>query len=295
MNFLIVGLKNGSQIIRLQEEAQKLGHFVTGCMTSDLVIRSESGKFGAYIGDKSLTEFDLIYLCAGIESGGRFEWYVAVDYLKQNSKTKIVNEVVVDPLKKYYPLQTWFYLKQFEGDIPQPVTFSVFNAKAVENISKEIGFPLIVKISETHQGSGVFLANSIAEIKEIMFKNGDKTYLIRKFIANDGDVRIFVIGGTALGAMKRIPPGGEFRSNISVGGIGESFDLESNPKIKALAEKVASVSGIEIAGVDIIIDKTSGEPYVLEVNVGPQFNGFEKYTKTNVAAKIVDYFISKCK
>ncbi|BCX15035.1 MAG: hypothetical protein KatS3mg088_718 [Patescibacteria group bacterium] len=60
--------------------------------------------------------------------------------------------------------------------------------------------------------------------------------------------------------MKRMPTReGEFRSNISQGGKGESFDLEKYPEIKDLAEKAAKVTRTEIAGVDIIINKSTGK------------------------------------
>lgn len=295
MKFLTVGLDKGSQITRFREEAEKLGHTVYGCKTSDLIIKSGDGRFEPTINGQNLSSYDLIYLCAGVESKRRYEWYVACDYIKNNSNTKIVNEIAIDPSMKYYPVQTWFYLKQFENKIPQPQTFSIFNGGEVENISKDLGFPLIVKLSETHQGKGIFLTKSAGEIKNIIEENPGQTYLLRKFIPNDGDIRVFVVGGDSIGAMKRTPANGEFRSNISAGGLGETFDLEKSPEIKELAENAAKVTGIEIAGVDIMIDKETGEYYVLEVNTGPQFKGLEKYTRINIAKKVIEYFVSKCK
>lgn len=295
MKFLIVGLQKGSQITRLTKEAQKLGHEVFGCKTSDLIIKSGEGKFEASVNGESLSGFDLIYLCAGIESKKRYEWYIACDYLLKHARTKVVNDVVINPKNKYYPVQTWFFLKQFEKGIPQVLTYSIFNDKNLGKIAEDLGFPAILKLSETHQGKGTYLVNSASEIKNIMSKNLNQTYLLRKFISNDGDIRVFVIGGRAIGAMKRIPAKGEFRSNISVGGSGKPFDLDRNRRIKKLAENAAEICGIEIAGVDIIIDKKSSKSYVLEVNTGPQFKGLEKYTGINVAGEVIKYFVSKCK
>jgi len=58
----------------------------------------------------------------------------------------------------------------------------------------------------------------------------------------------------------------------------------------SIAEKISKVTRTEIAGVDIMVNKETGKPYVLEVNHGPQFAGIEKATGINIAAKIVDYF-----
>jgi ribosomal protein S6--L-glutamate ligase len=293
MNFLVVGLIKSSQIQRLKEEAEKLGHRVEGCHTHDLVIKSDGQVFEPTVGGKLLTDFDLIYLCAGVETKKHFEWFLAADYLKNRTQTKIVNEIVVNPGQKYYPAQSWFYLKQFENSLPQPKTYTVFNGKNLLQITADLGLPLIVKLSETHKGKGVFLANSVKEISEIIKQNPNQVYLLRQFIPNDGDIRVFTIGFKAIGAMRRIPARGEFRSNISLGGTGELFDLAKNPEIKNLAEKAVKVCGVEIAGVDIILDKNTQKPFILEVNLGPQFEGLEKYTGVNAAYEIIKYFIKK--
>ncbi len=291
MKFLIVGLLKGIQIQRLKEEASNLGHSVDGAYAEDLVIESAPNEFKVLVDGKSLSDYDLIYLCAGVESKMRLEWFTAARFLSLNSKTKIVNEAIIG--SNYHPNQTWFYLKQFENEVPQPKTYTVYNTKNLEQISEDLGFPMIVKISETHQGKGVFLANSVSEVEEVFSKNTGETFLLRQFIPNDGDIRVFVIGGKAVAAMHRIPKSGEFRSNISVGATGEVFDLGKNPEVSELAEKIAQETKIEVAGVDIIIDKNSNKPFVLEVNVGPQFKGLEKYTNVNIAQKIIEYFQSK--
>jgi RimK family alpha-L-glutamate ligase len=290
MRILIVGLIKGSQIQRLREEAKKLGHEVVGCHSSDLLIKTDGKSFNASILGNPLEDFDLIYLCAGIESKFRFEWYIACDYLKKYFKTKIVNNAVVDPNLNYYPVQTWFYLKQFENSVVSPQTFVIYTEKNLVIAEKELGYPMIIKISETHQGKGIFLAKNRSQAEKIISKNKNKTILLRKFIANKGDIRIFTVGFKAIGGMKRIASKNDFRSNISQGGTGKPFDLIKYPKIRALAEKSAKISGIEIAGVDIMIGTKDKKPYVLEVNSGPQFKGLEKYTKTNAALEIIKYF-----
>lgn len=289
MKLLMVGIREGSQFLRLKEEAEKVGHEIIGCISSDLVIKSGEGIFEASVNAINLNTFDLIYFCAGIEQKNRLEWFVVADFLKRLGRTRIINQIVADG-KNYVPVQTWFYLKQFENKLPEPLSFTLYDPNTLNEVASEIGFPMIIKISETHQGKGIFLANSNEEILKIFEENPEKAIILRKFIPNEGDIRIFVVGGRAIGAMSRTPKEGEFRSNISQGGRGEPFGLEANPDIKNLAEEAAKVSEIEIAGVDILIDKDSKKAYVLEVNVGPQFKGLEEATGINVAAEIIKYF-----
>jgi RimK family alpha-L-glutamate ligase len=294
MKFLVVGLLKGSQITRLGEEAKAAGHEVFGCRTDELTIRSSGEVFEPFVRNKKLSDFDLVYLCAGVESKKRYEWYVACDFLRNHTRTQIVNEVAAITGGEYYPLQTWFYLKLFEEGIPQPYTYTIYNFDELRIAGKSLKFPMVLKFSETHQGKGIFLVKSLRDVKNVISQHPGQTYLLREFIPSNGDIRIFVVGEKAIGAMRRTPRVGEFRSNISVGGKGEKLDLAANGSIRELAEKSAKATGIEVAGVDIIINKKTGQHYVLEVNTGPQFNGLERYTGTNVASEIVKYFVKKC-
>jgi len=65
-----------------------------------------------------------------------------------------------------------------------------------------------------------------------------KSCVIREFIPNDGDLRIFTVGYKAIGAMKRTPKRGDFRSNVSQGGSAKRFDLKDYPAIKKLQKKL---------------------------------------------------------
>jgi RimK family alpha-L-glutamate ligase len=178
--------------------------------------------------------------------------------------------------------------------LPYPKSAVVFNEKGAKEALKSFPFPLVVKTSAGRQGKGVFLCKSfqdvLAAIEEI-HNQGVEAVVIREFIPNDGDLRIFTVGYKAIGAMKRSPTKkDEFRSNISLGGRGEKFELGNYPEIKSIAESAAEVMRTEIAGVDIIIHKETARPYILEVNPSPQFEGFEKYTGVNAAEKIIEYF-----
>ena len=154
-----------------------------------------------------------------------------------------------------------------------------------------------MKTSTGRQGRGVFKVNSPEEIKIVLKENEEESsaFIVRKYIENDGDIRIFTVGYKSLGAMRRTPKLGDFRSNISQGGEGSSFDLSTRPDIAQMAEKISQLTRTEIAGVDIMIEKNTDKPYLLEINPGPQFTGFEKYTGINAAEAIIEYFESLTK
>ncbi len=289
MKILVAGLTKKRQFERLKEEGVKRGHIVEGCLASDLIIVTSKDSFTPKIKDKDITSYDLIYMIVGRRL---WEWYTAALYLNKNSKTKIVNKKAIDPTYNFYLSPAVDYLRQFENALPFPKSAVIFSENSVDSIVNEFNFPVILKTSQGHRGEGVNKIDNAEDLKKIVevITAKAKSCVVREFIPNDGDVRIFCVGYKAIGAMKRTPKEGEFRSNISQGGSGAVFDLESNPKIRDLAEKAAKVMQTEIAGVDIILNNVTGEPYILEVNPGPQLDGLETYTKVNAAGEIIKYF-----
>lgn len=290
MKILIVGLVNNIQIQRLSEEAKKKGHSVVGCYTKDLAIFGFGEKFDIKVRGESIEDYDLIYLWA--VGKRRFEWYTAALYLHQKFGTIIVNKKAVDAKYNYYLTPAIDYLRQTQEGINYPKSIVAFTTNNLDRFLKEFSYPIIVKRSNGRQGKGVYLVDSKANLQKVTEEilQEDNSFVIREFIPNDGDVRVFTVGYRAIGAMKRTPKSGDFRSNISQGGMGEKFDLEKNPKIREIAEKLSEVMQTEIAGVDIMIHKLTGVPYVLEINPGPQFEGLEKYCKVNAAGAIIEYF-----
>jgi len=290
MNILIVGLKNNDQLVRLKKEGEKRGHQIKGVLTSELVIRTGRNNFDPTLRGEPMTQYDLIYLWT--LGKRRWEWYTACYWLSLKG-VKIVYQKTVSPDYLYYLTPAIDYLRQYQNNLPFPKSAIVFNARSVSSILGDFEFPLIMKVSEGRQGKGVFKVENEAELKAKIneLKDVSSSFVVREFIPNDGDVRVFTVGYKAIGAMKRMATReGEFRSNISQGGVGENFDLKNRPEIREIAEKLSEITRTEIAGVDIIINKDTGQPYILEINPGPQFTGFEKYTGVNAALEIIKYF-----
>ncbi len=291
MKILIVGLVKNSQIVRLQEEGEKRGHKVEGCYTNELVIETGSDFFNPTLRGKSLKNYDLIYLWSAGKR--RWEWYTACLYLWEKFGSIIINKKCISPEYNFYLTPAIDYYLQVKNKLPFPRSAIIFSTKSIDSVIKDFNFPLILKTSGGRQGKGVFKI----EDKDALKNKSDELFkvspslVIREFIPNDGDIRIFTVGYKTIAAMKRIPTQkGEFRSNISQGGRGENFNLDDYPKIRDIAEKASKIMETEIAGVDIIIDKKTRMPYILEINPGPQFTGLEKYTKVNAAKKIIEYF-----
>ena len=112
---------------------------------------------------------------------------------------------------------------------------------------------------------------------------GSVAYL-QEFLPHDGwDVRILLVGQDAF-AIRRFAVGGEWRTNVSLGGRPEAFSPPAD--WVELARAAARAVETEIAGVDLL-PAQDGRVVVLEVNAVPGWQGLEAATGIPVADTIV--------
>jgi ribosomal protein S6--L-glutamate ligase len=173
-------------------------------------------------------------------------------------------------------------------DLPKTV-FSNYSKNVSNIVDKVGGAPLVIKLLEGTQGLGVVLAdnkNSAESILEAF--NGLKARVIgQEFIkeAKGADIRVFIVDGVVVGAMKRQGKEGEFRSNLHRGGSAEIFQLSDEEENAAL--KAAKSMGLGIAGVDML--QSARGPLILEVNSSPGLEGIENATGKDIASQIIKY------
>jgi len=167
--------------------------------------------------------------------------------------------------------------------------FTNYSKNVGEVIDHVGGAPLIIKLLEGTQGLGVVLAETKNAAESVIeaFNGLQARVIIQEFIKEAGgaDIRVLVVDGHVVGAMKRQGKEGEFRSNLHRGGtasIIELTDEEENAAIKA-----AKVMGLGVAGVDLL--QSSRGPLILEVNSSPGLEGIERATGKDIAKTIIRY------
>ena len=175
--------------------------------------------------------------------------------------------------------------------LPIPPTVLMRSAAHVEAAVDAVGgLPVVVKTFKGTQGVGVMLLNSLASLRSILDMMGSmgQDILMQRFIqeASGRDVRVFVVGGKAVAAMRRESDGEEeFRSNLHRGGKGEAVDLD--PQFERVAQRAVAALGLDIAGVDIL--ETSAGPMIVEVNAAPGLEGIEGATQVDVADAMIEH------
>ncbi|MEQ1758097.1 MAG: RimK family alpha-L-glutamate ligase [Vicinamibacterales bacterium] len=112
-------------------------------------------------------------------------------------------------------------------------------------------------------------------------------FYVQRVIAHQGrDIRAFVIGGRVIGAIERLAPSGDWRTNVARGGTARPVDLPAAWTDAAI--RAAAAVGTDYAGVDLL-PALDGRLYVLEVNGIPGWQGLQDATGIPVATAIVEH------
>jgi ribosomal protein S6--L-glutamate ligase len=151
------------------------------------------------------------------------------------------------------------------------------------------GAPCVIKLLEGTQGLGVVLADNKNSAESILeaFNGLKARVIVQEFIkeAMGADIRVFIVDGVVVGAMKRQGKEGEFRSNLHRGGNATVFELTDEEENAAL--KASNAMGLGVAGVDLL--QSARGPLILEVNSSPGLEGIEKATGKDIATQIIRY------
>ena len=174
-----------------------------------------------------------------------------------------------------------------------PVTGFAHSSRDIKGLISMVGgAPLVLKLLEGTQGTGVVLAETRKAAESVIgaFRQLDANILIQEFIqeAEGADVRAFVVGDRVVAAMERQAEPGEFRSNLHRGGTATPVKLTTKERNTAI--RAARIMRLTVAGVDII--RSSRGPLVLEVNSSPGLEGIETATGVDVADEIIEYMES---
>ena len=174
--------------------------------------------------------------------------------------------------------------------LPIPPSLTVGSAAFLESAVAEMGnYPFILKPFHGTHGMGVMLLDTPTSLTSAVDALCDlhEDYVIQPFIAEAGgvDIRVLVVGGKAVAAMKRSAPVGEFRANVHRGASGKAVSLPD--AYTDVAIRAAAALELEIAGVDLL--QTNAGPVVLEVNPSPGFEELESVTGINIANAIVEF------
>ena len=280
---------------RINDEAKKAGHKVYVVKVEGAIMSYDNGKHKIYnIDDKEGFEINSINTVAIVRGTVRFKKSY-LDLLTQVEKIGVcmVNsrETISISSDKYRS-----YLRLQDYGLTQPKTVLVPNKDggkiAVEKLDTK--FPIIMKTLEGSKGIGVLFVESERSLESLIQllhnQTKDIDLLIQEYIKTDGDVRVHILGGKVIAAMKRDVIKGDFRSNVSQGAKIKEYPL-TELEVEQCLLAAKAIDGSWTA-VDFIASKNPNKipPYILEVNHSPGTEGIEEATGKNIIKMVVDYY-----
>jgi RimK family alpha-L-glutamate ligase len=270
-----------NQSTRLQEEFLKRG------VACDIV---KNGEF-----------------CTLIEQNKIISKYLDYDFCIYLDKDKYVSEMLEKKGLKLFnshnairvcddKMRTYIALSENEINVVDTIPGALcytedakIDEQKIKQIGEKLGYPVIVKHNYGSLGQGVFKADNFEELLSLAKRVKMVPHLFQKMVKTSvgKDIRVIVIGGKVFASMLRTS-NADFRSNIELGGKGESIEIDQ--KTIDLCEKTAKILGLDYCGIDVLIGENN-TPIICEVNSNAFFGGIEKVTQKNVAKRYVEHVL----
>jgi len=149
-----------------------------------------------------------------------------------------------------------------------PETFVGRDIDALEAFAKRFD-QVVLKPAFLAGGEGVIKARAAdADFRwragKFMEETGREPIIAQEFLpgVKEGDKRVFVLGGEAIGAVMRLPQGDDFRANLHAGGRAVATELDARDReIAAAVAPLLAEERILFAGLDVIAGRLT------EINV----------------------------
>jgi len=194
------------------------------------------------------------------------------------------------------------YTLNFPEIIPE--THITRDPTRIRRVIDEFGGDMVMKPTAGYKGEGVIKVSmrDPANLNSLInyYVNLSRPYeernpvIIQEYLHEEGggDVRMLLLNGEILGAMRRIPRNGEFRANIHAGGKAEKHEVTERERdvCERIKDKLIA-DGLFFVGIDLIAGK------LVEINcVSP--GGIPRINRLNgdkLERKVIDFLEAQVK
>lgn len=275
--------KNRQMVEDFADEAKKRGWNFCQLLkiNSDQIARLDFGNI----------PFDFV-IFRELSRNNYFETERVMEWLQKNHTIGINLNVVG---KRIATSDKHFQQGLFQMDpILKQYALPTFEAKTKANVlayvkQNRVHYPLVLKHRRGTAGNDITLIRSATDLDKIVtFSN----LLIEQYIEPECDWRVFVIGGTPVGTMRKIGDKNHPEDFKKWSGGYQKY-LEQDPDVLDLlgliATRAAAISKLEYAGVDIIKEQKTGKYFILETNIAAGWPNFIPVTHINIPSLVLDW------
>jgi glutathione synthase/RimK-type ligase-like ATP-grasp enzyme len=151
----------------------------------------------------------------------------------------------------------------------------------------EVKFPAVVRPATHSRGRDLFVVNNERELITSINACGMGWYATA-FVQKSAEYRVYAAQGRAIGVGRKYPANEQSVAwNMAQGGCCKNVRFDEWPLLVVKSGLAAlELSGLDFAGVDVIIDREE-KPYVLEINSAPTLANY----RAQAFAKVFDYMV----
>ena len=135
-----------------------------------------------------------------------------------------------------------------------------------------------------HGGQEVFLVKNEEEKKAILEEHRDLKFIYQEYLANNGDVRLYILNKSVITSIKRDNPS-DYRNNFSLG-VNVSI-FEPTKEMVESALKISNLLYADFIGVDFLLTKDGFKIIEIEDPVGSRM--VYKATDIDIIGKYIEY------
>jgi glutathione synthase len=141
-----------------------------------------------------------------------------------------------------------------------PPTFVGRDLEAIAAFARQFD-QVVLKPAFLAGGEGVVKASAADadfrwRVAKFAEEAGKEPIIVQEFlprVREAGDKRVFVLGGAAIGAVRRMPQADDFRANLHAGGLATQTELDARDReIAARVAPLLEAEGVLFAGLDVI-------------------------------------------
>jgi RimK family alpha-L-glutamate ligase len=172
-----------------------------------------------------------------------------------------------------------------DAGLPVPDALMALSKDRMEEGRDRFEPEFVYKTAIGTHGGGTW---KLGEEDSINPKVGTRQAFIQQFLERDPeshtDLRVYVVGGEVVGAMRRHAPEDDWRTNVALGGDVENAGDALTDEVVDIATRATDVVGLDYAGVDLVEGDAGW--YILEVNPTAGFKGLFEATGRSPAPHI---------
>ena len=272
---------------RLVEAAQRLGHECRVVDPLALQLKLDGGRATLHEGRRRLAVPDVV-IPRFAQSVNHYGSAVVTQF-ELAGATVLNGGGAIDLARNKIRLMQ----RLVSAGLPVPATLVGRGAQELRRMVDDVGgFPVAVKVVGGPEHSGVLVCETAGSMEaplEAVASLGH-TLVVQRHVTKRGgrDLRLFVVGGEVLAAVRRHVVGGRLRRTLGPG--RRVTRIRPGAALRDLARAAVAATGLTAGAVDLL-EERGAAPVVFDVHASPGLGELEEATGEDLAGPVVAHAV----